>query len=71
MVTPERLVLEAGRCLSCAACPAVCHSGALNLAGLILEIDLELCDNCLSCIAACPVRALRLENNAKTDTDRS
>ncbi len=61
-MNPEHLTLDAEKCLSCAACPAVCHTGALNLAGLRLEIDRELCDNCFSCIVVCPVGALCLEN---------
>lgn len=58
MVRGGRIAIARTRCLSCAACPPVCHSGALVLHALYLEIDEKLCDNCLLCVTVCPVGAI-------------
>ncbi|NIM18893.1 MAG: ferredoxin [Candidatus Latescibacteria bacterium] len=58
LVTTCRLTIDLEKCLSCAACPPVCHTGALNLSSLLLEINKELCDNCSICIKVCPTGAL-------------
>lgn len=57
-MTGCRISIDRALCLSCAACPPVCHSGALGLRALYLEIDPGLCDNCFLCIPVCPVGAI-------------
>lgn len=59
VVTACKIVIDRDSCLSCAACPPVCHAAALNLAGLRLELNRKLCDNCLLCTKVCPTGALR------------
>jgi ferredoxin len=58
MVTPCRLRIDYGNCVSCAACPSVCHTLALDMDALTLRLDEELCDNCSLCIHVCPTGAL-------------
>ncbi|UCG50397.1 MAG: 4Fe-4S binding protein [Candidatus Latescibacterota bacterium] len=53
-----RLVIDHDECAGCGACPAVCHSLALRLDALTLEIEYELCDNCSLCVIVCPTGAL-------------
>lgn len=68
MVTGCRITVKRDLCLSCAACPPVCHSGAIVLHALYLELNTELCDNCLLCIPVCPVGAL-LQHRDKINPD--
>lgn len=63
VVNDCQITIKHELCLSCAACPPVCHSGALVLAALYLELTPELCDNCLLCIPVCPVGALLPDEN--------
>ena len=58
VVDPCRLRIDYGNCVSCAACPSVCHTLALNMDVLTLELDEALCDNCSLCIHVCPTGAL-------------
>lgn len=53
-----RLRIRREECVGCAACPAVCHTLALNMDALELVLDEGLCDNCSMCIHVCPVGAL-------------
>lgn len=46
------------RCLSCAACVAVCEPRALLLRGLELVYLPERCEPCADCLRVCPVMAL-------------
>jgi ferredoxin len=64
LVEPCRLRINRGRCVSCAACPSVCHTIALNMDALTLELDASLCDNCSLCIRVCPTGALYFHNAA-------
>jgi len=57
-----RLRIDYGNCVSCAACPSVCHTIALNMNALTLELEESLCDNCSLCVRVCPVGALYFEN---------
>ena len=59
--TACRLRIRRKDCVGCAACPAVCHTLALNMDALELVLDESLCDNCSMCIHVCPVGALYLE----------
>lgn len=52
------LRLDRARCLSCAACVAVCEPEALRLKGLRLEYLPERCEPCADCLRVCPVMAL-------------
>jgi ferredoxin len=58
LVEPCRLRIDYGLCVSCAACPSVCHTLALNMEALTLELDEGSCDNCSLCIFVCPTGAL-------------
>ncbi|MBI4720029.1 MAG: 4Fe-4S binding protein [Chitinivibrionia bacterium] len=73
LVEPCRIRISRADCLSCAACPPVCHSGALQLRALDLEIDEALCDNCLLCVPTCPVGAIALvpETHSKNAPERN
>ncbi len=64
LVSPSRLNINYDKCLSCAACPSVCHAMALRMSGLTLELDRNLCDNCSSCIHVCPTGALYIGETA-------
>jgi ferredoxin len=59
LVEACNIIIDHEACLTCAACPPVCHTAALNLAGLRLELRRDLCDNCLLCTKVCPTGALR------------
>ena len=63
MVAPCRLRIDRGNCVSCAACPSVCHTLALDMDALTLELDTELCDNCSLCIHVCPTGALHFRDD--------
>jgi ferredoxin len=52
------LRIDYGNCVSCAACPSVCHTLALVMDALTLELHEALCDNCSLCIRVCPTGAL-------------
>ena len=39
---------------SCSACADVCPNGALTLGEDALELDVDACDGCALCVAACP-----------------
>jgi ferredoxin len=58
LVEPCKLRIEYGSCVSCAACTSVCHTLALNMDSLFLELAPPLCDNCSLCIRVCPTGAL-------------
>jgi ferredoxin len=63
MVDPCRLRINYGSCVSCAACPSVCHTLALDMDALTLELNEELCDNCSLCIRVCPTGALHFRDD--------
>jgi ferredoxin len=65
MVEPCRLKIDRDECLDCAACPSVCHTLALNMNALTLELDELLCDNCSLCIRVCPTGALYFEETGR------
>ena len=68
VVEPCRLRINYERCVSCAACPSVCHTIALNMEALTLELEEVLCDNCSLCIRVCPTGALYFLDNTSTTT---
>jgi MinD superfamily P-loop ATPase len=55
-----RLDIDYDNCAICAACTSVCHSRALIMDALTLELSPTLCDNCSVCIYVCPTGALSL-----------
>jgi len=63
MVDPCRLRIDRSNCVSCAACPSVCHTLALDMDALTLELNEELCDNCSLCIHVCPTGALHFRDD--------
>ena len=65
VVDPCRLAINYGNCVACAACPSVCHTLALRMDALALELDEQLCDNCSLCIHVCPTGALYFRNDKK------
>jgi len=54
----EYIRVDRARCLSCAACAAVCPTEALALEGLFLRYDREKCVRCGECVPLCPRGAL-------------
>lgn len=62
-----RLAISYEDCLACAACTAVCHSLALNMAALTLELTGPLCDNCSLCVYVCPTGALSLRDHVSNE----
>jgi ferredoxin len=66
VVDPCRLRINYGNCVSCAACPSVCHTLALDMDALTLELNEELCDNCSLCIRVCPTGALHFRDDKST-----
>lgn len=70
LVAECKIIIDREMCLSCAACPAVCHTAALTVTGLRLEIVAGLCDNCLLCTKVCPVGALRSNMDSSKHADK-
>ena len=62
-----RIEIGLEECEACAACTAVCHSFALTMKALTLELDGALCDNCSLCVYVCPTGALSLTENAANE----
>jgi len=62
-----RLYIDYGECASCAACTSVCHTLALNMDALTLELNRPLCDNCSLCVYVCPTGALTLTEAAANE----
>ncbi|MBM3320059.1 MAG: 4Fe-4S binding protein [Candidatus Eisenbacteria bacterium] len=56
------LRIDREKCLSCAACVAVCPLEALLLAGLDLVFAEETCTGCAECFRVCPTAALLPES---------
>jgi len=46
-------------CDVCGACVAVCPADAIIVKEFIVIIDNDKCTNCLNCIKACPIIAIR------------
>jgi 4Fe-4S ferredoxin len=46
------------RCDFCGGCSAVCPRNAITVFFEYLEIDQELCNECLVCKKICPVQAI-------------
>lgn len=52
---------DSDSCVSCGACTAVCHNGALRLdENARLSFDQEKCIVCQMCIKSCPMGVLQL-----------
>ncbi len=52
------LSIDRERCVSCAACVAVCPPEALLIHGLELAFSDEACTRCAECFRICPTAAL-------------
>ncbi len=59
----EKVVWDEGCCTQCGACTGVCPSGALAMRRpeMLVEFHSDQCVVCNMCIAACPVKAVRLD----------
>jgi len=68
LVEPCKLKIKYAHCVSCAACTSVCHTIALNMDALTLELDEALCDNCSLCIRVCPTGSLYFEEPTAAPT---
>ena len=55
------IAIDAGTCVACAGCVAVCPPQALDMTGLTLGCADARCIGCDLCVRFCPVAALRLE----------
>ncbi|HPP12627.1 MAG TPA: 4Fe-4S binding protein, partial [bacterium] len=53
-----QLMFYTDRCLGCAACVAVCRTGARRKDGSRIVFSPEVCQSCFACVAACPTGAL-------------
>ena len=65
---PCRLRIDYGSCVCCAACVSVCHTIALRMEILTLELEEDLCDNCSLCVRVCPTGALFFHKEKPTPT---
>lgn len=55
------IILDEKECVSCGACLAVCHTGALSMDKNTYEVKFNR-DNCLlceHCVIACPLKVIR------------
>lgn len=50
-------------CSQCGACAEACTKGAIRLKGATYRIDRKRCDNCLECLAACPVHLIKVDDD--------
>lgn len=64
MVDTCDLRINYGTCVSCSACTSVCHTLALKMDALALELDQKRCDDCSLCIRVCPTGALYFQEAA-------
>lgn len=51
------IIIDKDLCVGCGRCEPFCPSEALRAWGY-LQVDAEKCNDCLSCIEACPLDAI-------------
>lgn len=56
----EQVSVDDGKCVDCGACTGICLVGALAMSPTdsTIHYDASLCVGCLTCVAACPLRAI-------------
>ncbi len=64
-VRPQML-WDAGKCLHCENCVAVCPFDAVSAQNSRIQVDPQRCQSCGMCVQGCPVEALSLSGEKKT-----
>jgi Ni,Fe-hydrogenase III small subunit/Pyruvate/2-oxoacid:ferredoxin oxidoreductase delta subunit len=70
---PERFrglpMIDSSKCPApCQECRAACPTGAIDLAGDKLQLDMGRCLFCTDCLAACPTGAIQFTNDYRLAT---
>ncbi len=60
----KTLLLDRGKCISCAGCVGTCPDEALDMYYLDLQVFQDKCTYCTICVRFCPVGALSIEKRA-------
>lgn len=60
----KTLLLDRGKCISCAGCVGTCPDLALDMFGTDLQVFQDKCTYCTICVRFCPVGALAIEKTA-------
>lgn len=59
----QAIIWDKEACISCGACTAVCHSGALHLdENALLSFDQDRCVVCQMCVPCCPMGVLHVSD---------
>ena len=60
----KTLLLDRGKCISCAGCVGTCPDLALDMFGTDLQVFQDKCTYCTICVRFCPVSALSIIKGA-------